>query len=152
MLYMRTAISWKPSCLSSFYQELNQLPHVLKCTGFNKHSLTFCLCIGQFNSLLIISLKFKSEIFFLRRLKIVYINKCLMAKDYTLFNERFQKVFTSKQGTLDWIVTLSSVDWVNLIILDIMELNCMHFRFFIDEPYTTVLHLQGSQQKAAPGD
>lgn len=50
-------------------------------------------------------------------------------------------MFTSKQGTLDWIVTLSSVDWVNLIILDIMELNCLHFRFFIDEPYTTVLHL-----------
>lgn len=61
-------------------------------------------------------------------------------------------MFTSKQGTLDWIVTLSSVDWVNLIMLDIMELNCMHFRFFIDEPYTTVLHLQGSQYKAAPGD
>ena len=47
-------------------------------------------------------------------------------------------MFTSKQGTLDWIVTLSSVDWVNLIILDMMELNCMHFRFPIDEPYTAV--------------
>lgn len=29
-------------------------------------------------------------------------------------------MFTSKQGTLDWIVMLSSVDWVNLIILDII--------------------------------
>lgn len=56
-------------------------------------------------------------------------------------------MFTSKQGTLDWIVTLSSVDWVKLIILDIMELNCMHFRFFIDEPYTTVLHLDNCGHK-----
>ena len=56
-------------------------------------------------------------------------------------------MFTSKQGTLDWIVTLSSVDWVNLIILEIMELNSMHFRFFIDEIYTTVLHLDNCGHK-----
>ena len=41
-------------------------------------------------------------------------------------------MFTSKQGSLRYPV---------LIELTIMELNCMHFRFFIDEPYTTVLHL-----------